>query len=105
MSLESLEALEASASDLEGQLDDAEMITALTSIDLLSLRAKVTSVKTTIVTLRTDAERLRWVTDAHIFFVKDKVSCFTEKRVMERENQVCVLCIICTVSCHRCDDV
>ena len=61
VSLESLEALEASASDLEGQLNDAEMITALTSIDLLSLRARVTSVKTTIVTLRTDAERLRLV--------------------------------------------
>lgn len=66
VSLESLEALEAGASDLEGQLNDAEKTKALASLDLLSLRTKVTSVRTTIVTLRTEAEKLRSTLEGYV---------------------------------------
>ena len=39
---------------------------AIASLDLLSLRTKVNSVKTTIVTLRTDAEKLRSTLEGYV---------------------------------------
>ena len=61
---------------------------ALASIDLLSLRAKVTSVRTTIVTLRTDAQKLRSTLEGYVAERRRRGEEIARFRGVMREIQV-----------------